>query len=325
MPVNQEIIQIHVGQAGVQIASACWELYCLEHGIQPDGTIYSYCHGPRDDDTFNSFFNISSIGKAVPRVVMVDLEPTVIDEIRTGHYRQLFPTEGLITGKEDAANNFARGIYSIGSEMIDLTMDRVRKTAEQCGSLQGFLLYRAFGGGTGSGFTALVLEYLCKDYGKKPKLLFSVYPSPRISPIIVEPYNATLTTHTSIEYEDASFVLDNEAMYDILARNLDVSRPTYTNINRLLGQVHKENAPECLTIKHYTDFMEEKGIVLMKGEFDPKVIDAKEALCLANQLQLYYSQNEDSKNKLLEIFTNKPDEFKHTDLIKEIENLTLNS
>nr|UFX34161.1 tubulin alpha [Henosepilachna vigintioctomaculata] len=237
MPVNQEIIQIHVGQAGVQIASACWELYCLEHGIQPDGTIYSYCHGPRDDDTFNSFFNISSIGKAVPRVVMVDLEPTVIDEIRTGHYRQLFPTEGLITGKEDAANNFARGIYSIGSEMIDLTMDRVRKTAEQCGSLQGFLLYRAFGGGTGSGFTALVLEYLCKDYGKKPKLLFSVYPSPRISPIIVEPYNATLTTHTSIEYEDASFVLDNEAMYDILARNLDVSRPTYTNINRLLGQV----------------------------------------------------------------------------------------
>lgn len=58
---------------------------------------------------------------------MVDLEPTVIDEIRTGAYRNLFHPEQLITGKEDAANNFARGFYSIGPEMIDLALDRIRK------------------------------------------------------------------------------------------------------------------------------------------------------------------------------------------------------
>ncbi|KAJ4439234.1 Tubulin alpha-1 chain, partial [Periplaneta americana] len=58
-----------------------------------------------------------------------------------------------------------------------------------------------------------------------------------ISPIIVEPYNAVLTTHGSLEYEDCSFVMDNEACYDICGRNLDVPRPTYTNLNRLLGQV----------------------------------------------------------------------------------------
>ncbi|XP_044762526.1 tubulin alpha-1D chain-like isoform X1 [Coccinella septempunctata] len=237
MPVNQEIIQVHIGQAGVQIANACWELYCLEHGIQPDGTVYPCFHNQKQDETFNAFFDISAVGKAVPRVVMVDLEPTVIDEIRTGCYRQLFHCEGLITGKEDAANNFARGMYSIGSEMIDITMDRIRKVAENCSSVQGFLLYRAFGGGTGSGFTALVLEHLCRDYGNLSKMTFSIYPSPRISPIIVEPYNTTLTMHNSIEYEDVCFIFDNEAIYDILARNLDVSRPTYTNINRILGQV----------------------------------------------------------------------------------------
>jgi tubulin alpha len=33
----------------------------------------------------------------------------VIDEVRTGSYRQLFHPEQLISGKEDAANNFARG------------------------------------------------------------------------------------------------------------------------------------------------------------------------------------------------------------------------
>lgn len=75
---QQEIIQIHIGQAGVQIANACWELYCLEHGIQPDGTVYPCFHNQKEDETFNAFFDISAVGKAVPRVVMVDLEPTVI-------------------------------------------------------------------------------------------------------------------------------------------------------------------------------------------------------------------------------------------------------
>lgn len=91
----------------------------------------------------------------------------------------------------------------------------------------------------------------------------------------------------------------------------------------LCFQVHKENAPECLTIKHYLEFMDDKNIVLMKGEYDKNVINSKEALYLANQVQLYYCQNYDSKNKLLETFTKKPDEFKHMDLIQEIENLAL--
>jgi hypothetical protein len=50
----------------------------------------------------------------VPRCVMVDLEPTVVDEVRTGTYRQLFHPEQLISGKEDAANNFARGTTRSG-------------------------------------------------------------------------------------------------------------------------------------------------------------------------------------------------------------------
>ncbi|AQK63224.1 Tubulin alpha-4 chain [Zea mays] len=65
------------------------------------------------DDAFNTFFSETGAGKHVPRAVFVDLEPTVIDEVRTGTYRQLFHPEQLISGKEDAANNFARGHYTI--------------------------------------------------------------------------------------------------------------------------------------------------------------------------------------------------------------------
>ncbi|NXP82764.1 TBA1C protein, partial [Ramphastos sulfuratus] len=124
---QRECISIHVGQAGVQIGNACWELYCLEHGIQPDGQMPSDKTIGGGDDSFNTFFSETGAGKHVPRAVFVDLEPTVIDEVRTGTYRQLFHPEQLITGKEDAANNYARGHYTIGKEIIDLVLDRIRK------------------------------------------------------------------------------------------------------------------------------------------------------------------------------------------------------
>uniref|UniRef100_A0A8C1G473 Tubulin alpha-1C chain n=1 Tax=Cyprinus carpio TaxID=7962 RepID=A0A8C1G473_CYPCA len=113
--------------SGVQIGNACWELYCLEHGIQPDGQMPSDKTIGGGDDSFNTFFSETGAGKHVPRAVFVDLEPTVIDEVRTGTYRQLFHPEQLITGKEDAANNYARGHYTIGKELIDLVLDRIRK------------------------------------------------------------------------------------------------------------------------------------------------------------------------------------------------------
>jgi tubulin alpha len=76
-PKMREVISVHVGQAGVQMGNACWELYCMEHGIQPDG------HMPNDDndandDSFNTFFSETGGGKHVPRAILVDLEPTVI-------------------------------------------------------------------------------------------------------------------------------------------------------------------------------------------------------------------------------------------------------
>lgn len=76
---KREVVSVHIGQAGVQVGNACWELYCLEHGIQPDGQI------PSDktmsgDDSFSTFFSETGAGKHVPRSVMLDLEPTVIGE-----------------------------------------------------------------------------------------------------------------------------------------------------------------------------------------------------------------------------------------------------
>jgi hypothetical protein len=175
-------------------------------------------------------------GKYVPRTIYCDLEPNVVDEVRTGTYRSLFHPEQMITGKEDASNNYARGHYTVGKELIDQVLDKVRRVADNCSGLQGFLVFHSFGGGTGSGFGALLMERLSVDFGKKVKLEFCVYPAPQTSTSVVEPYNSILTTHTTLEHSDCSFMVDNEAIYDICRRNLGLERPNFENLNRLIAQ-----------------------------------------------------------------------------------------
>ncbi|KPI42076.1 Tubulin alpha chain [Cyphellophora attinorum] len=187
----REVISLNVGQAGCQIANSCWELYCLEHGIQPDGYLTPERKAADPDQGFSTFFSETGQGKYVPRTIYCDLEPNVVDEV----------------------------------------LDKIRRVADNCAGLQGFLVFHSFGGGTGSGFGALLMERLSVDYGKKCKLEFSVYPAPQVSNAVVEPYNSILTTHTTLEHSDCSFMVDNEAIYDICRRNLGIERPNYENLN----------------------------------------------------------------------------------------------
>ncbi|KIX98960.1 tubulin alpha chain [Fonsecaea multimorphosa CBS 102226] len=234
--MHGEVCHLHIGQAGTQLGNAAWELYLLEHGLKADGRPNPDAN-VGDAGAFETFFTETSNNKHVPRSIFVDLDPSPIDEIRTGQYRQLFHPELLISGKEDAANNYARGHYTIGKELVDDVLDKIRRVADNCSSLQGFLIFHSFGGGTGSGFGALLLERLSVDYGKKCKLEFAVYPAPQVSSSVVEPYNAVLSTHSTIEHADCTFLVDNEAVYDICRRNLDIPRPDYEHLNRLIAQV----------------------------------------------------------------------------------------
>ncbi|KAG0286867.1 hypothetical protein BGZ97_007279, partial [Linnemannia gamsii] len=94
--------------AGVQIGNACWELYCLEHGLAPDGTMTPTDQKVNELSSPSTFFSETGAGKHVPRAIFVDLEESVIQEVRNGTYRSLFHPEQMICGKEDAANNYAR-------------------------------------------------------------------------------------------------------------------------------------------------------------------------------------------------------------------------
>lgn len=166
-------------------------------------------------DRFSSIWNQQLLVRTSSLSGDTHISDPFTDEVRTGKYKELFHPDQLITGKEDAANNFARGYNTIGRDMIEPVADRIRKMAEQSNSLQGFFLFHSFGGGTGSGFSALLMDKLNENFSKKCKLEFVVYPAPAISTAVVEPYNSVLTTHCTLDTTDCAFMVDNQAIYDI--------------------------------------------------------------------------------------------------------------
>jgi len=231
---TREVLTVNVGQAGIQLGNAVWAQYCAEHLIEPTGKL---AEKAPEDKYFTTFFEETGTGQFVPRNISVDLEPSVVDDVRTGDYAQMFHPEFLLNGKEDAANNFARGHYTVGKEILDQVNDRLRKLVDNSQNVQGFIIHHAVGGGTGSGLGALILERIAVDYRKKSKIGFEIYPAPKISTCIVEPYNSMLCTHWLLDHTEVSIILDNEAIYGISQKQLDIDRPSYGDLNIIISKV----------------------------------------------------------------------------------------
>jgi len=229
----REIVHIQAGQCGNQIGSKFWEVISDEHGITPTG---SYA-GDSDLqlERINVYFNEARGGKYVPRSILVDLEPGTLDSVKGGPYGQIFRPDNFVFGQGGAGNNWAKGHYTEGAEICDATLDLIRKEAEACDLLQGFQLVHSIGGGTGSGMGTLLLTKIREEYPDRIMTSFSVIPSPKVSDTVVEPYNAVLSTHYLTENTDETYMVDNEALYDICYRTLKLSAPTYGDLNHLIS------------------------------------------------------------------------------------------
>lgn len=131
----REILHIQGGQCGNQIGAKFWEVVCAEHGIDSTGRY----HGDSDLqlERVNVYYNEASCGRFVPRAVLMDLEPGTMDSVRSGPYGQIFRPDNFVFGQSGAGNNWAKGHYTEGAELIDSVLDVVRKEAENCDCLQG--------------------------------------------------------------------------------------------------------------------------------------------------------------------------------------------
>jgi tubulin beta len=204
-----------------------------EHCIGGDGSYY----GDNELQTkrIDVYFHEAMAGRYVPRAVLTDLEPGTMDAIRAGPFGQLFRPDNFVFGQSGAGNNWAKGHYTEGAELVDSVMEVIRKESESCDTLQGFQLTHSMGGGTGSGMGTLLVSKVKEEFPDRILSTYSVVPSPKVSDTVVEPYNATLSIHQLVENADQCFALDNEALYDICFRTLKLANPSYGDLNHLIA------------------------------------------------------------------------------------------
>mmetsp|Transcript_25482 Transcript_25482/g.55829 ORF Transcript_25482/g.55829 Transcript_25482/m.55829 type:complete len:447 (-) Transcript_25482:460-1800(-) len=229
----REIVHVQAGQCGNQIGAKFWEVMAAEHGIDPTGNYVG--DNELQLQRMSVYFNQGQEGRYVPRAVLTDLEPGTMDSIRSGTYGSLFRPDNFIFGQSGAGNNWAKGHYTEGAELVDNIMECVRKEAEGCEVLQGFQITHSMGGGTGSGMGTLLVSKIKEEYPDRIISTYSVIPSPKVSDTVVEPYNATLSIHQLVENADQCYALDNEALYDICFRTLKLANPTYSDLNHLIA------------------------------------------------------------------------------------------
>ena len=219
----REIITLAVGQAGNQISQKFWETISSEHGIDPSDGVYK---GDNDYQfqKLDVFFTEAQGGRFVPRTVLIDLEPGVHNAIMSNKATgTLFSPDSFVNAQNGAGNNWAKGFFNEGSEIIEDVLDQVRKGTELCDSISAFQIMHSIGGGTGSGFGSLLLEKLTEEYSDQLCMNFSVMPGSIYggnSDVVIEPYNSILTLNNLIENSSGVFQIENGAMNRICQQNL---------------------------------------------------------------------------------------------------------
>jgi tubulin beta len=229
----REIINVQVGKCGNKIGKEFWDIISEEHGLNQQGIF----QGDSDIqlERIHAYYSEIISGSFIPRAVLLDLEPGTLDSIRSGHLGTLFRSDNFICGHSGTGNVWAKGFYTQGAQIIESVLDTVRREAENCDSLQGFQICHSLGGGTGSGTGTLLISKLRDEYPDQIILTFSVFPSRKVSDIVVEPYNAVLSLNQLINNADQVMVIDNEALFDICFRSLKISEPTYGDLNYIIA------------------------------------------------------------------------------------------
>ncbi|ETO36848.1 hypothetical protein RFI_00214, partial [Reticulomyxa filosa] len=176
------------------------------------------------DNSFKVFLKKQVVVGLYQETFTVDLEPNVIDGVKSGSLGSLFNSNYLLSGKEDAANIFARDHYTVEKQIICKVNDQLQKLMNNCDNAMEFMIMHSAEGGTGSGLGALILERLYTDYvRKKARVVCVIYPSYMLSTSVVEPYNVMLTTYWLTDHTISRWYLTMR-VYTIFAKGIFILR-----------------------------------------------------------------------------------------------------
>ncbi|OMJ95053.1 hypothetical protein SteCoe_1587 [Stentor coeruleus] len=216
-----EIISLHLGQAGTDIGTSIWDLFSKEHNIDNLGIIKT-----QPQDNFHlSFFSETSSSRYLPRAIFLDSDVKLLDKIPTNSFydKENFICGNLMTNQIDKmTDNY---ILDKGSEII-------RKSVENCDKIDGFMLYYSLAGNSGLSISSKIIKMLEDEYSKNIRAAVTVYPE---NPEGLQAYSTMLCMSNLINDASFSLAFENSQLKRISKSYLNVIEPKYRNLNQIIA------------------------------------------------------------------------------------------
>ena len=228
-----EIIQIHLGNCGNQIGSSFYEYISDEHGLDPQGNYIGESFLQREK--INVFFQpeIAS-SKYSARALLVDLDSSTLDSIRTSSQAKLFRPENIINMKNGANNVWPKGYYTDSWTIMKKIVDQMRKEVEICDNFRGFQVISSISAGTGGGILCKLLETINEEY-KTIVSTVSIMSSQQNSENSLAAYNNILSIPTLQEKPDQCIMIDNDSLYSLCENVLFLENASFLDINHIVA------------------------------------------------------------------------------------------
>ena len=239
----REIISIHIGGCGCDVGTEMWRQLASEHGHGTSPATRKYADGAANtrhnqNGQVSSFFHESVFGSLKPRCVFADTDPSSSISLSVRNPDSMFDREDVLLHKQDCRGNYFEGkSRATACGIANDVVDRITSQLDRCDNPSGFLLHHSFGGGTGSGIGAAVMEMIKDQFPKKTLFEPAVFPSTDSSTSTVEPYNCVFALAATRDLASLTLMLDNQAVFKICREKQRISNPSFADMNRVIANV----------------------------------------------------------------------------------------
>lgn len=200
---------------------------------------------PKNQTNLSKYYEKTVKNEYFPRSILVDLDPAGLNLPLNS---PILKNSIHITGKIGAGNNWAKGHYTDGAEIMDDLLELTRKKVENCEFLQGFQICMSMGGGTGSGMGSSFVYNIKQEYPSKFLNAFTTFPSFKVPNAVVEPYNVLLGLNVLLDCCDCIIAIDNDKILEICVNELGIQEPLFSDLNYLIGMA-MSNLSSCNRFK----------------------------------------------------------------------------
>lgn len=229
------LITVQLGQCGNQIGYELFDVICNDfhsNGLCPrkENGLYQAVSKER-------FFDETESGDFVSRAVLIDMEPKVISQTlsmaaHSGKWR--YSAKSQFSQKQGSGNNWANGFYVHGPKHKDFIMNLVRKEAEKCDRLGGFITIMSMAGGTGSGMGTFITQCLRDVYPNSLLLNEVIWPY-GTGEVIVQNYNSILTLSHLYQSSDALLVHENDIIHKVCSQLMNIKQISFRDVNKVIA------------------------------------------------------------------------------------------